>query len=98
MLPKNFVNTLFLIINMTICQVTSNPTSFTYFPHLPPEFCLLIWEFAAASDPRVIRLHYRSGQLVSVFMPTGSLEITCKESYDVYKKYRNVRGGEVLAI
>src|SRR5438105_3837207 len=78
---------------MTIRQVTSSPTSFILFPHLPTELRLSIWEFAIASDdlPKVIRLHYRSGQLAKVSIPTGNLEITCKESYDVYKKYKHDR-------
>jgi len=99
---------------MTICQVTSSGTTFEYFPRLPAELRLSVWEFAVASDdlPRVIRLHYRSGQLARVSIPTGNLEITCKESYNIYKKYKHDRfvfhetvwkhvdvgNGEILAI
>jgi len=99
---------------MIICQDTVNHAVFTYFPHLPKELRISIWEFAVASDdvPRVITLHYRSGQLARVSIPTGNLEVTCRESYDVYKKFKHnifvfhetvwkyvdVGNGEILAI
>ncbi|KAM7196592.1 hypothetical protein V8F33_006091 [Rhypophila sp. PSN 637] len=60
--------------------------TFTLFPRLPAELCLLIWELALNPTPDVISLRYRDGQLVSISIPRESLVITCKESYNIYKK------------
>lgn len=75
---------------MKTSPAAGEPAEFTYFPLLPAELRLSIWEWAAATrdrrDSKVIRLHYNNGRLAKVSVPLVPLQITCRDSHESYKK------------